>query len=80
MPRIKHKDMPRPLLRHLYARARQRGITFDSIVLLRAWLDNDPEVPYGAWFKRFQDFTVCGEGELIKTFLTAGQIPFGTEL
>jgi len=34
----------------------------------------------GKWFKRFPEMTVCGEGELVKTFLTANQIPTGTEL
>lgn len=39
------------------------------------WLSQQPEVPDGKWFKRFAGMTVCGEGELVKTFLVPGQIP-----
>jgi hypothetical protein len=44
------------------------------------WLDGNPEVPHGRWFKRFTGLTVCGEGELIKTFLRLGQVPQGEEV
>ena len=40
----------------------------------------EPEVPEGKWFRRFAGFTVCGEGELIKTFLLPGQAPDGDEV
>jgi hypothetical protein len=80
MPRIKLHNLPAPLLSHLYDRARQRSITTESIVQLRAWLAGDPEVPEGDWFKRLQGLTVCGRDELIKTFLTEGQVPHGQEL
>ncbi len=39
------------------------------------WLGANPEVPEGKWFKRFSGMTVCGEGELVKTFLRPGQSP-----
>jgi hypothetical protein len=48
--------------------------------LLADRLDAEPEVPEGKWFKRFSGMTVCGEGELVRTFLAANQIPIGTEL
>ncbi|MBI2315852.1 MAG: hypothetical protein HYU75_02125 [Betaproteobacteria bacterium] len=38
-----------------------------------SWLDAQPEVPDGQWYKRFSGMTICGEGELIKTFLLPGQ-------
>lgn len=44
------------------------------------WMDTQPEVPGGKWFKRFPEMIVCGEGELIKTFLVPGQIPNGEEV
>lgn len=44
------------------------------------WLDTQPEVPAGKWFKRFPGMIVCGEGELVKTFLVGGQIPLGEEV
>jgi hypothetical protein len=48
--------------------------------LLAEWLDTQPEVPEGPWFKKFPGMTVCGEGELIKTFLQPGQIAAGKGL
>ena len=44
------------------------------------WLDNEPEVPNEKWFKRFPEMIACGEGELVKTFLTAQQLPVGKEI
>ena len=44
------------------------------------WLDAGPEVPSGEWYKRFPGMIVCGEGELIKTFLLPGQHPKGAAL
>jgi hypothetical protein len=44
------------------------------------WLDTEPKVPEDNWFKRFSGMTVCGEGELVKTFLTTGQVSTGAEV
>ena len=44
-----------------------------KLELLAKWLDTGPEVTEGQWYKRFSGMTVCGEGELIKTFLLPGQ-------
>jgi hypothetical protein len=41
------------------------------------WLDTEPEVPDGKWYKRFSSVTVCGEREWVKTFLEPGQLPAG---
>ena len=48
--------------------------------LLAQWLDTDPEVPAGRWFKRFSGMIVCGDGELVTTFLRLGQVPTGEEM
>jgi len=45
--------------------------------LLATRLDTEPDVPEGEWYKRFSGMTVCGEGELIETFLRPGQAPTG---
>jgi hypothetical protein len=37
-------------------------------------------VPDGKWFKKLPGVIVCGEGELIKTFLIPGHVPFGQEV
>jgi hypothetical protein len=79
MPKIRRR-LPEPLLVHLLTRMRQRHISNEQIILLARWLDNEPEVPNGKWFKNFPGMTVCGEGELMKTFLQPGQIADGREI
>jgi len=61
-------------------RIQQRQITADQLGVLADWLDTGPQVPEGEWFHRFSGMTVCGEGELVKTFLTPDQVPFGKEV
>ena len=80
MPKIRRKKIPERLLVHLLTRVRQRSISAEQVVMFASWLDTEPEVPAGRWFKKFPEFTVCGEGELIKTFLLAGQAPDGHEI
>jgi hypothetical protein len=80
MPKRRRHGLPQSLLVHLLTRMRQRNLSSEHIVLLARWLDTEPEVPQGKWFKSFPGFLVCGEGELIKTFLTPGQAPCGQEL
>jgi len=80
MAKIQRRDIPRPLLEHLLLRVRERDIDEDAVQSLAAWLDTNPEVPAGSWYKRFPSMTVCGDGALIKTFLTPAQVPFGVEL
>jgi len=80
MPKVRRQGLPPALLQHLLDRIQQRQITADQLGLLAAWLDRTPEVPAGRWFKRFPSMTVCGEGELVKTFLTPSQAPVGDEL
>jgi hypothetical protein len=80
MPKIRRAKVPEALLVHLLLRMRQRNISEDQITLLARWMDTNPEVPGGKWFKKFSGLTVCGEGELIKTFLEPGQIATGEEL
>ena len=80
MPKVRRQKLPEALLRHLLTRMRQRGISDEQILLLARWLDADPEVPDGKWFRKFPGMTVCGEGELIKTFLIPGQAPDGREI
>jgi hypothetical protein len=80
MPRIRRERIPKPLMAHLIKRVRQREISTAQLGLFARWLDSDPEVPVGEWFKRFPEMIVCGEGELVKTFLNARQVPTGTEV
>ena len=80
MPRILRKNLPRALYAHLLDRVQQRHITERQLVLMIRWLDMQPEVPTGKWFKRFPGMIVCGEAELVKTFLVQGQVPVGEEI
>jgi len=68
------------LLQHLLDRIQQRNISADQLGLLAEWLDTQPEVAAGKWFKHFPGMTVCGEGELIKTFLLPGQLAIGVQV
>ena len=80
MPKIHRHNLPPALLRHLLNRIHQRNIPPDQLGLLADWLDTQPEVPSRKWFKRFPGMTVCGDSELIKTFLLPGQAAEGDEI
>jgi hypothetical protein len=80
MRRIRRNHLPRPLFEHLLDRIQTRSISADQLGSLAEWLDTEPEVPEGMWFKRFPAMTVCGENELIKTFLQPQQRPAGVEV
>jgi hypothetical protein len=77
MPRVRRKDLPPALFQHLLDRIQQRQIDARQLELLARWLDGEPEVPEGAWYKRFSGMAVCGEADLVKTFLARGQAAKG---
>lgn len=80
MPKIRRRNLPPALLNHLLDRIKERQISADQLGALADWLDREPEAAEGKWFKRLSGMIVCGEGELVKTFLTVGQIPSGIEI
>ena len=80
MPKILRRNLPRQLYAHLLERVQQRQISGSQLALMIEWLDTSPEVPSGKWFRRFPGMIVCGEGELVKTFLSPGQVPVGDEI
>lgn len=77
MPRVRRHNVPPALFQHLLDRVHGRKIPASQLELLAKWLDGEPEVPEGPWYKRFSGMTVCGEGELVKTLLLPGQAPKG---
>jgi hypothetical protein len=77
MPRVRRQNVPPALFQHLLDRIHSRKIPASQLELLAKWLESEPEVPEGQWYKRFSGMTVCGEGEPIKTFLLPGQAPKG---
>lgn len=80
MPRIKRSGLPKALFEHILLRIQERGITPQDLKLMAAWMDREPIVPKGVWFKRFDTFILCGEGELVKTVLTSKQTGIGEEV
>ena len=80
MPEVRRANLPRALFRHLLDRIQDRSIPADQLGLLAAWLDTNPIVPTGRWYRRFPSMTICREGEMVKTFLLPHMIPAGTEV
>ena len=60
MPKVRRQNIPPALLHHLLDRIQSRKIPGVQLELLATWLDTEPDVPDGQWFKRFTGMTVCG--------------------
>ena len=67
-------------MEHLVDRYRKGRISVADFEALQNWLDCNPNVPTGKWYKRFPKFILAGEGEMHKTFLIPGMVPHGTEV
>jgi hypothetical protein len=80
VPKVRRHNVPPALFQHLLDRIQSRKIPASQLELLAKWLDGEPEVPEGPWYKRFPSMTACGEGELIKTFPLSGQAPKGKRI
>ena len=74
------EELPAAVRQHLIDRMRDRRITLTDLNALRLWMESQPEVPAGEWYKDFGSFKLCGEGKYPKTFLLKGQIGHGIEL
>jgi len=73
VPKVRRHSLPPAVFQHLLDRIESRRIPATQLALLATWLETEPDVPEGQWFKEFPGMTVCGEGELIKTLLLPGQ-------
>jgi hypothetical protein len=80
VPKVRRQNLPPGLFHHLLERIQNRKIPATELEFLATWLDSEPDVPEGEWYKRFSGMSVCGEGELIKTFLLPGQAPTGKRI
>jgi hypothetical protein len=81
MPRIaRWRDLPAGVRKHLTERMSERAISLVDLNQLRIWMQSEPEVPEGDWYKEFGSFKICGHGSYPKTFLLAGQAAKGTAL
>ncbi len=81
MPRIaRWKDLPAGVREHLTERMNERAISLADLNQLRIWIESEPEVPEGDWYKDFGSFKICGRGSHPKTFLLAAQVARGTAI
>ena len=61
MPRIdKWAGLPPAVHQHLIDRMRDRAIAIPDLNRLRLWIESNPEVPEGDWYKDFGSFKICG--------------------
>lgn len=79
MPKIR-KPPPAGILDHLIQRYREGRIDVSDFMELKHWLESDPTVPDGKWYKRFKRFILAGNGEMPSTFLTPGMAVEGVEV
>jgi hypothetical protein len=78
MPRIETWDkLPAAVRQHLIDRMRDRSINIADLNRLRLWIESNPDVPEGDWYKDFGSFKICGQGPYPKTFLLRGQVAKG---
>jgi len=72
--------LPAGVRQHLVDRLRDRAISIGDLNQLRLWIESNPEVSEGDWYKDFGSFKICGTGSLPKTFLLRGQTAKGKSL
>jgi hypothetical protein len=81
MPKIaRWAELPPNVRQHLIDRMRDRAISISDLNQLRLWIESQPEVPEGNWYKDFGSFKICGDGKFPKTFLLKGQSAKGKAL
>ena len=73
-------QFPTALQRHLIERMRERSISLADLNQLRLWIESQPDVPEGDWYRDFGSFKLCGQGRYPKTFLLPEQPARGTKL
>lgn len=81
MPRLAAwSAFPPALRRHLSERMRDRAIPVEGLFQVKLWVEAQPEVPEGEWFRDFGSFKLCGKGKFPLTFLLPGQPATGKKL
>jgi hypothetical protein len=80
LPKVRRVSLPPALFQHLLDRIQSRKIDASQLTLLAKWLDGEPDVPEGRWYKRFPGMIVCGEGDLVKTFPLPAHVPKGKKI
>jgi hypothetical protein len=72
--------LPAAIRDHLVKRMHDRNISLEDLNHLRLWMESQPDVPDGPWYKEFDSFKLCGEGKYPKTYLLPGQLAKGHKL
>jgi len=81
MPKIGNwSSLPAGVRQHLIERMHDRSIDIANLNQLRLWIESQPEVPEGDWYKDCGSFKICGNGPFPKTFLLRGQVAKGEVL
>lgn len=81
MPQIETwSRLPAAIRDHRIERMHDRNIGLKDLNQLRVWMESNPNVPEGPWYKNFGSFKLCGEGKYPKTFLLPGQTALGRKL
>ena len=63
MPQIERWDnLPEAVRQHLIERMRDRIISVSDLNQLRVWIETQPQVPEGDWYKDFGSFKLCPYG------------------
>jgi hypothetical protein len=70
-----YHNYPAAIKHHLIQRIRDRRFLPGMAIELANWLQTRPSAPDSSespagWYKKFSSFTVCGEGQFIKTLFT----------
>lgn len=70
-----YRKYPSGIKQHLIERFRDRRFQAAMAQELASWLQTRPSAPDlrespAGWHKKFSSFTVCGEGEFLKTLFT----------
>lgn len=73
-------EFPRGVQIHLLERLRDRNITPDDLDKIRVWIESQPDVPEGDWYKDFGSFKLCGTGPNPTTFLGEHQTAWGHKI
>jgi hypothetical protein len=74
------RELPLEVRGHLAERMKDRSIGADDLYKLQVWIESDPDVPDGNWYRDFGTFKLAGRGSLVLTFLTSEQIGYGEEI
>lgn len=80
MPKLQKSNLPPTVVSHLQQRVYERRITLADLGRLRDWVNSDPDLPDGDWYKDFGSFVLAGSGPWPSTVLTPEMRALGEKL